>query len=265
MCGFREPDEIRRLLAAFLETPSASAAAAAVRAGCGPLFQALAPAPQEAPAALRNFLQALFELSPVVREALTEYVLSAADAGDGDGELMRRFARLYPGDPAVIAPLYLHTFHLQPGEAVFLQAGVLHAYIHGFAVELMANSDNVLRGGLTPKYVDVPELMRVLDFSPFRPQLIKPEPGLACFNYPAPCEEFSLTVMRGSGGSSVLPAELCSGGPSICIVSEGEALFPNQGMVLRQGESAFIPPAGSGEDPLTVQGRFTLYAASVPQ
>jgi mannose-6-phosphate isomerase len=163
----------------------------------------------------------------------------------------------------VIAPLYLNVFHLEPGEAIFLKAGTLHAYVQGFAVELMANSDNVLRGGLTGKHIDVPELIKVLDFTPSPPQVIRPDPQLPWYTYPAPCEEFSLSVIRGNGGTAdFAKGNFVAQGPSICIVTEGEAVFSDGGMdtALRQGESAFIPPG----DGLTLRGHFTLYAASFP-
>jgi mannose-6-phosphate isomerase len=264
MCGFREPEQIRQLLVAFLGPPlpgegaPSEESANVIRKGFVPLLRAL-ELPDTA-SALRNFLNALFDLSPEVRKALTEYILSANGMGDCDWELMRRFARLYPGDPAMISPLYLNVFRLEPGEAIFLRAGILHAYVHGLGVELMANSDNVLRGGLSAKHIDIPELMKALDFSPHQLQLIKPEPGISCFTYPSPCEEFSLTVMRGLGNTAatIFPRN----GPSICIVTEGEVSI--NGTVLKQGESAFIPPAVGGEDPLVLQGRYTLYVASVP-
>ncbi|BDH56299.1 hypothetical protein MTP03_12380 [Tsukamurella sp. PLM1] len=72
----------------------------------------------------------------------------------------------YPDDAGVLAALLLNRVVLEPGQALYLAAGNLHAYVSGAAVEVMANSDNVLRGGLTPKHVDVPELLRVLDFTP---------------------------------------------------------------------------------------------------
>jgi len=255
MCGFRSPDEIRRLFSLFLDSAPAS-----VREGFAPLLQALEiPNPTTA---LRNFFEILFTISQELREALTEFILSTHGAENCEWELMRNFARLYPGDPAVIAPLYLNVFRLEPGEAFFLKAGILHAYIHGFGVELMANSDNVLRGGLTSKHIDIPELMKVLDFNPLKPQIIKPEAPFSCFTYPAPCEEFSLTVMRGTGGSAALPLALAQSA-SIGIVTEGEVSV--SGTVLKQGESAFFPPANSSESPLVLQGHFTLYIASVPQ
>jgi len=171
-------------------------------------------------------------------------------------ELMRSFANQYPNDPAIIAPLYLNVFRLQPGEAVFLKAGVLHAYIQGFAVELMANSDNVLRGGLTPKHIDVPELTKVLEFAPLKPKVIKPGSGLSDFTYQVPCKEFSLSVMHGSGDSAPLALD----GPSICIVTEGAASI--EGDILPKGESIFVPPYRHGEKPFVLQGSYTLYIAS---
>jgi len=272
MCGFRAPDEIKRLLAIFLDS-----ATVPVREGFAPLLQALET--PNSTTALRDFLEILFNLSGTVKNALTEFILSSCGAENCEWELMRNFARLYPGDPAVIAPLYLNVFRLEPGEAFFLKAGVLHAYIHGFGIELMADSDNVLRGGLTSKHIDIPELIKVLDFNPLKPQIIKPEAHFSCFTYPAPCEEFSLTVMRGgghagglAGGEGVMhmPAAITQSA-SIGIVTEGEVFISEaagraaSGLVLKQGESAFFPGMAAGENPLVLQGHFTLYIASVPQ
>jgi len=260
MCGFRSPAEITRLLSVLLSGPGP----APLREGLHPLLQALEmPAPA---LALRNFCGALFSLPRETCQALTEFILSGA-GGDGfEWELMREFARQYPGDPAILAPLYLNVFHLEPGEALFIKAGLLHAYVHGLGVELMANSDNVLRGGLTPKHIDVPELMNILDFNPLQPHIIKPQPDSCCFTYPAPCEEFSLTVMRGTDGEPQ-PANFARNAPALCVITEGKVCVETSdaagSIVLKQGESAFIPAAG-GEDPLVLRGNYTLYAASVP-
>ena len=250
LCGFRDIDEIRKQLAVFLEP-----APPVLREGFAPLTQALSngnPA-----AALRNFLAGLFGLSQQAREALTEYILSLKERVC-ELELMQNLARLYPGDPAVIAPIYLNVFRLEPGQAVFLEAGVLHAYIHGFGVELMANSDNVLRGGLTPKHIDVPELMKVLDFKPFKPAIITPNAGY--FSYPTPCGEFSLSRIYGPTEISLMSQE----GPSICIVTEGELVIAtgDRETIVKRGESLFIPPFKRGEGPLWLKGNFTLFIAS---
>ncbi|WP_066910787.1 mannose-6-phosphate isomerase, class I [Millisia brevis] len=112
---------------------------------------------------------------PFAREAATIVELGAA----------------YPGDQGVLAATLLNRVVLQPGEGMFLDAGNLHAYLSGVGVEIMANSDNVLRGGLTPKHVDVPELLRVLDFRPIDASALVPEgPAPAWFDTPA--SEFRL-------------------------------------------------------------------------
>jgi mannose-6-phosphate isomerase len=264
MCGFRKPAEIKGLLAAFLSPPEAGTS---LVKGFAPLIKALDA--ESTAAALRNFLAALFDLSAGLRAELTAYILGAKNSGGvstAQWELMRRFAELYGGDPALIAPLYLNLFSLAPGEAVFLRAGVPHAYIHGFGIELMANSDNVLRGGLSPKHVDVPELLRILDFSPLRPEIFMAPPedsdGGACFTYPAPCGEFALTVMRGGGGERTLaPA-----GAAICVVTQGEVLISgeHERVTLKSGESVFIPAGLWAARPPEFRGNFTLYAASLP-
>jgi len=262
LCGFRGVEEIRSLLASFIEL-----APIALREGFFPLTQALMNS--DPALALRDFLAGLFGLSQQVREALTGYVLSISEPPHGCGasykdaiDLMRNLARLYPGDPAIIAPIYLNVFRLEPGDAVFLEAGVLHAYIHGFGVELMANSDNVLRGGLTPKHIDVPELMKILDFKPFKPHIITPNADY--FSYLTPCKEFSLTRIRGSGAASADSRLLPSENPVICIVTEGELVIASgdRETVVKQGESLFIPPVKSDESPLSLKGNFTCYIAS---
>jgi len=277
LCGFRPIDEIRGLLAVFLDPP----APAVLREAFAPLMSALsngnavangAAATDGAAAALRDFLTGLFGLSPAARRALTEYILSLKELPAGcELELMKKLAELYPGDPAVIAPVYLNVFRLNPGEAVFLEAGIPHAYIHGFGVELMADSDNVLRGGLTGKHIDVPELMKILDFKPSGPRVITP--NASYFEYPVPCDEFSLTRIIGNGGSAPDGAVIKSGSdaPVIFLVTEGELVIAatdaaggETETVVKRGESLFIPPVKS-DTRLSLKGDFTLFVASVGQ
>jgi mannose-6-phosphate isomerase len=128
---------------------------------------------------------------------------------------------------------------------------MLHAYIKGFGVELMANSDNVLRGGLTAKHIDAPELMKILDFSPRRPRIQKPEkPYPAYYTYLSPCREFALSVMNGGGGEIPFPEQ----GPSIAVATRGEARLSasGAGLTLAPGE------------PLVFSGSFTAYIAAPP-
>jgi mannose-6-phosphate isomerase len=264
MCGFREPREIQMLMGIFFKN-----APPALGFSLDPLIFALGL--EESP--LRGFLSSLFSLSPETLRGLSEYGREQRLEEEypeyiKEWELLRRFAGLYPGDPGVIAPLYLNLINLAPGEAVFLPAGVLHAYVHGLGVELMANSDNVLRGGLTSKHIDLNELFRVLSFSPFTPRILKPgcpeafETGnhdqAFCFKYPAPCGEFSLSVIRGGENRYAVQR------PSIFIVTQGEVRLMNSNgqerLSLKQGESAFIPAA---EGEILLSGSYTLYAAGV--
>jgi mannose-6-phosphate isomerase len=261
MCGFREPGEIHRNLLRFL-----AAAPPSLQRGAAPLIEALSG---PGSGALGAFFSALFALSAETRRELAGYITrgpgAAAFAGEGAdaaaGAHMAAFAELYPGDPAVIAPLYLNLLDLRPGEAVYLGAGVLHAYIEGFGVELMANSDNVLRGGLTAKHVDPPELARVLDFSPRRPEILKPpEPDPAWYTYAAPAGDFSLSVMNNGGEARPFPGT----GPAILALSRGKARFfaGEKTLDLLPGESAFLPARRPGEV-LSCQGDFTAYIAGL--
>jgi mannose-6-phosphate isomerase len=128
----------------------------------------------------------------------------------------------------------------------------------------MANSDNVLRGGLTGKHIDVPELMKILAFKPYKPGIITPD--ASCFSYPALCEEFRLARICGCGPAEPWPpvaGSLAAQGPLICIVTEGELIIADgdSETVVKRGESLFIPPVKSG-DVLSLKGNFTLFAAS---
>jgi mannose-6-phosphate isomerase len=272
MCGFREPVYILTLLEFFSRTaltrPNTALCAGFIR-----LSESLKTAKKgETQEALRSFLTALFELNGEFRRELTAYtgeqesiLKKAAPQYAEIWQTAAYFARLYPDDPAVIAPLYLNLINLAPGEAVYLPAGVLHAYIEGLGVELMANSDNVLRGGLTPKHVDVDELVHILEFRPFSPAVLRPpKTAFASFTYPTDCREFSLSVIRGKGE----PVPFPNTGPAIVIVTEGRTVFSYHGSTggsaenisLEQGESAFIIPRKKNET-LTASGSFALYSA----
>jgi len=119
-------------------------------------------------------------LVPAVIDGAIQYISSGATEFAAEVKTLLELGERYPGDAGVLAALLLNRVTLAPCEAIFLPAGNLHTYLRGFAVEVMANSDNVLRGGLTPKHVDVPELLRVLDFTapppPVRADAILSEP-----------------------------------------------------------------------------------------
>ncbi|MFP8880683.1 MAG: mannose-6-phosphate isomerase, class I [Myxococcota bacterium] len=198
-----------------------------------------------------------------VARAISQAVLPAVESPTS-----RWFAKLacaYPQDVGALAPLLLNVVRLEPGEAIYLGAGELHSYLEGVGIEIMANSDNVLRGGLTPKHVDVPELSRTLTFESGDPVILRPVPrstGECVFETPAP--QFELAALRlepdttWSSGSAR--------GPEIWLVTEGDAEFSDpasgQTLTISQGESVFIPDC---VDAYQLAGVATLYRACVPR
>ena len=130
-------------------------------------------------------------------------------------------AETYPGDPGVVISLMCNHLKLAPGEAVFLPAGNLHAYLSGAGVEVMASSDNVLRGGLTAKHVDLAALIEVLDFTDGRVPVIHPVLGPGGLRYPVPVEDFDLT--RCQLDAPVGHAD--HRGPQVLLCTEGTAVL----------------------------------------
>lgn len=246
MAGFREIGEIRALLDAFGMEDLADLRAAL-------------------DLGLKEFLHILFILPSAIRQRIRDRAVTHKGRLNERysqyrdvWETLASFAEEYPSDPAVLSPLYLNLIFLEKGDAIFLPAGVLHAYLHGLGVELMANSDNVLRGGLTSKHIDRQELLHILTFSAFKPEILHPNPS----KYPVKCKEFSLSVMK-------YPSTWMEDGPAIVIVTCGKVVIVSLGEKdnekseesLKQGESAFIA-AGNAEK-LSLNGNFTLYIAGI--
>jgi len=172
--------------------------------------------------------------------------------------------RQYPGDVGVFSPLFLNLVKLEPGGAIFLPAGELHAYLQGVGIELMANSDNVLRGGLTPKHIDVPELLKIVDFRAGSAQEVESTGDGPCHRkYVTPTREFLLSVISLDEGECFESSQdrnveilICvSGGAVVTDLRSREAFD------LSKGKSVVIPSAVSG---YTLEGNATLYKASVP-
>jgi mannose-6-phosphate isomerase len=165
-------------------------------------------------------------------------------------------AETYPGDPGVVISLMCNHLKLAPGEAVFLPAGNLHAYLSGAGVEVMASSDNVLRGGLTGKHVDLAALIEVLDFTDGRVPVLHPVLGPGGLRYPVPVEDFDLTRCQLDTQSGSLTTR----GPQVLLCTEGSAVLtsPDTELTLLQGESAFVP-AGTQ---VSAHGPAVLYRAT---
>ena len=185
-----------------------------------------------------GIVRILDEVLPAARRLAEE-----GGAWSAEAAWIVRLDSEYPGDRGAAIALLLNLVHLSPGEALFLHAGELHAYLHGVAVEVLANSDNVLRGGLTPKHIDVPALLAVLQI---REDVIDPLGGEDVVPghrvYPSDVADFSLA--RFEVGALDAPILLAEGVPRILLCTSGTARLTaktGDSLILSTGQSAFVP------------------------
>jgi mannose-6-phosphate isomerase len=186
------------------------------------------------------------------------------DPGDVARESIRVYSATvplidrYPSDSGVLVTLLLNHLVLAPGESLFIDAGVVHAYTSGFGVEVMAASDNVLRAGLTPKHVDIPELLEVADFRPISPPCWTPSPSPNGTRLTPPVDDFELLVLDPHGDCVRLDRET----PRLvlCLRDKVELEAGGTHMALEKGQAAFVE-AGS---PLAVSGHGQASIAQTP-
>lgn len=166
-------------------------------------------------------------------------------------QTIRLIAEFYPDDSGLFSPLLLNVVKLNPGEAMFLFAETPHAYLQGVAVEVMANSDNVLRAGLTPKYIDIPELVANVKFEakPANQLLTTPVKHGAELDFPIPVDDFAFSLHDLSAQETAIDQQSAA----ILFCVEGEAILRKgeQRLVLKPGEAAFI---SAEESPVSVSG-----------
>ena len=172
-------------------------------------------------------------------------IAACAGRDEPEAQLVQTLARQYPGDPSVAVTLLLHRVHLRPGEAIFLGPGNLHAYLNGVGVEIMGASDNVVRGGLTAKHVDVEELLAVLDISP------SADPVIAGTHHPDGWTSYDTpgTPFRLWRRSVDDPFHHVATGRELLLCTDGCL------GALRRGETVFLAPGESVE----LHGTGTLF------
>ncbi|MBV7282769.1 mannose-6-phosphate isomerase, class I [Corynebacterium sp. TAE3-ERU30] len=205
-----------------------------------------------------NRLRALFTtwitIPTAARAELIQNLIGAIDALDETQvepwiahtvHNVRAINERYPNDIGVLGALLLNHVRLEPGEAIYLRAGSLHAYLHGVGVEVMANSDNVLRGGLTTKHVDVPELVKVLGFAPLVDPFVTTQSttraGTTITRYPVPIEDFTLSCAHIDAANPPLDLEL--NGPTILVATAGELTVTDaagEQLTLRPTEAVWV-------------------------
>src|SRR3954468_24235492 len=223
LCGFRPVEESLHCLAK-LQLPELKPTIAALARG-----------------GLRAAIPQLIALSEKRRASLVDAVATKAAefVAAHDPEFINTYrwaaplATSHPADPGVVISLMCNHLKLAPGEAVFLPAGNLHAYLSGAGIEVMASSDNVLRGGLTTKHVDLAALIEVLDFRDGRVPILHPVLGPGGLRYPV--EDFDLTRCQLDAGAGTLT----TAGPQVLLCTEGTAVLGSATgeLVLEQGRS----------------------------
>src|SRR5699024_7170877 len=221
-------------------------------------------------AAFRTLVAASLRPAPEAVDAVVEACRARSAAGTSPSPRVDRFVSLlaehHPGDPGVVAALLLNPVTLQPGEAMFVPAGTLHAYLHGTGLEIMAASDNVLRAGLTAKRVDADEVLQCVSVTAAPPLRVAPErQNPTSIAYYAPVDESELAVTEL--GDTAEPAEgarpVPGSGPRIVLGLEGETTLETAtgSHVLRAGRAVFVPAA---DGPLRARGDVRLAQATVP-
>ncbi|MET8559530.1 mannose-6-phosphate isomerase, class I [Streptomyces flaveolus] len=242
LCGFRDPVRAAGLLDG-LGVDSLK-----------PYVDLLHAHPEDA--ALREVLTAILSADPEETARTVAEATAACTRLGGAYAPYADIAHHYPGDPGVIAAMLLNHVRLQPGEALFLGAGIPHAYLSGLGVEIMANSDNVLRCGLTPKHVDVPELLRIVRFEPSDPGVLRPEASPEGEEvYETPIDEFRLSRYVLPEGGAV--HDLTRDTPQILLCTAGTVRAGEQ--ELRPGQSVFVPAGERAE----ISGAGTVFRATV--
>ncbi|AKU15695.1 mannose-6-phosphate isomerase, class I [Luteipulveratus mongoliensis] len=208
-----------------------------------------------------DLLRRILDVPADEHSGLADEVVAAAQrlgSSDPDAATLAAVVRIagqFPGDIGVVVLLTMAFQVVDPGKYVFVPAGVLHAYVHGVAVEILANSDNVVRAGLTPKQIDVPELLRIVDVDrPMVPETGTVEDGWTTF--PADASYFRLRLATLGTAGLAVPGD---GQPRILLALNGSARLTGAGeLELASGESCFLAPG----DQVQVAGDATVYLAS---
>jgi len=222
---------------------------------------------QPVKAGLKLFFKSLLTAEESLKRQLIRRVTKYAQHHAGKDPAYRWVAALhekYPTDIGLLAPLFLNLVRLEPGQAMFLAAGQLHAYLDGVGIELMANSDNVLRGGLTSKHVDLAELLKVLVFEELEIDILAPRKvNDHEIMYPTPAEEFALSVICPMEGKIFSSARERSVEILLCTQGEGVITDLDDGrcMTIARGCALLVPAAVTQ---YSIAGRITLYKAAVP-
>jgi mannose-6-phosphate isomerase len=215
---------------------------------------------------IRAFFHELMNMERTHRDEVIHEALANARTSDTpEGYWIDRLHQSYPGDPGVLAPIYLNLLEIPPGRALFLPPKTMHAYLYGTGMEIMANSDNVLRGGLTAKHVDLAELLNTLEFDPLFPDPAAPEKMDGPEQrFAAPADEFCLSVIRLDPDTRYCSPKEHSADILFCLDGQAEIrrIKTDTRLDLCHGRAAIVPAAAGAYE---ISGRGKIFKAGVPQ
>lgn len=249
LCGFRSARDVHRSIQRLLEL---DATTTDPELAAGPLHRWLEFTVDDTK--IGPAFEWLISGGSEVRKLVTRVVaLARANAGEFPDVVL--LADAYPGDPGIVISLMLNRVSLRRGEAIYLPAGNIHAYLKGVGVELMTASDNVLRGGLTGKHVDVPELLRVLDFRPLPvPYETATREGDSILAFHPAGVDFELEVVTGAGAIRIDRAAIL-----LCTEGHFTVAGTNSAQSFARGESFYVTP---DEGDLAFTGQGTVFLAT---
>lgn len=201
-------------------------------------------------------------LSEIRQRLHSRDLTNLPDYADRTFALLTKTIDLFPDDVGALAPLYLNIVDLSPGDALYLPEGILHSYIEGTGLELMANSDNVLRGGLTAKHIDQNELLAVIAPNPYIPEILQAQTQDGIQRYMTEATEFELSAIRKNRKNGQY--SFIAVGPSIIIGEAGTIILRSEAesFTVSQGSTVFIPATGGR---IIVEGLGNCYRASLPE
>lgn len=265
LCGFRSAAAISAIFAVL-----------GLEALCGHVAQlhGASGSPSDEGAAIRGVFEELTRLPAAEASALVNACVARAKTllaegcsaemsmGTHDGlRTMVETAHHFPDDVGVVVSAMLNRASLEPGESIYVGSGVVHCYLSGLGIEIMAASDNVLRAGLTPKHLDVPELLRIAKFAPSPVEHVDPELDGHCALFAPTVAEFEMrSIVVEQGDEHVLELD----GPKLALAVDGtiELAAASESCALSKGESVLIYDATGS---VRVLGNGQLVVGSVPQ
>ena len=243
MCGFRQPAEISELFS-HIKHPQIAVLLETLKSD-----------------GLRGFWQQLLELAETPLNEVIDQALTLAKHNNHPAiQELKRLNAFYPGDAGVFSPLILNLINMEPGEAMYLDAGTPHAYLEGTGMEIMANSDNVLRGGLTSKHMDIAELMATMNFDVIDIEdfMVRPQQQGDQFDFPVPVPDFAFGIIPVETKASVK----ASGSVEIIFCVEGNINIEVNGssQTLSSGKACLITAT---DQQIQLRGNGRLARASV--